>query len=431
MRAPLLAFLLLLPVDAAATGVQEVVLESGATLRAREAEQRGGRWHLVLTSGLKMSLAAERVAAVRPAEGSERASGLNFLGAEPAPPEPRSSPSLDPEGAALFREVERLRAERRFPEAEALLRGELVRRPGDDLRLVLLGRVLVDADRFREALEPLRLAAPDPASTLRRERDLALAEALSRLDRVEEALRVLSATPPDARGEVAALRARLERDRRAGEGLEELSTPRFVVKLPDQGLGGADLRPLVEHLDEAWNELERRLGGAPRERVVVLIQPGDEFWESTGMGRNVGGLYDGKVRVPAGRLDPPSPRLAGVLRHELAHAFVDALTGGRAGTVWHEGIAEHFEGSTVDEALERRLARSWRQGAWPPAYDHATAHSRLEWFLGRWGAGGLRDLLGEWARRGTIDAALEAVTGLDEAELERAWGAALAEKRER
>ena len=77
------------------------------------------------------------------------------------------------------------------------------------------------------------------------------------------------------------------------------------------------------------------------------------------------------------------------------------------------------------------LAAAFEAGQWPPRYNHPIAHSRLEYFLGRWGKAGLRDLLREWSKRGTLDAALRAVTGLDEAELERAWGSALAEKWER
>jgi hypothetical protein len=424
------------PTVLAAGGPVEVRLRGGETMRAKEAVLRDGSWRIELPSGIRLSLPESKVLAVSELSGDReprppRVSGLNYSGA----PDSRAGPELElARGAAdlaLSRRVSTLRNERREAEAEDLLRGELVRVPGDPLRLVLLGQVLVDGDRFREALQHLRLAKPAQGDRgLRRMRGLSLAEAYSRLDRVDEALRVLAATPEDAAGTVAMTRARLLRDHRGSEGLQRVETPRFSVHLPDAD-GRLDTGPLLSHLDAAWNELERALGGAPQERVVVAIYPGTEFWETTGMGGNVGGLYDGKVRVPSGSLDPPSPRLAAVLRHELAHAFVDALTGGRAGSVWHEGIAEHFEGSAVIPALERQLAARFRQGAWPPPYDHPTAHSRVEWFLERFGSSGLRDLLREWARRGTIDAALQAVVGFDEAAMELAWARALEEKWER
>jgi len=419
----------------AASGRLELRLRGGDTMRANEAVLRDGSWQVKLPSGIRLTLAESKVLEVRElsdAQGTEpqRVPGFNSFGGADAPAARPELGGRSSDESSMLRRVRSLQAAGRLGAAEDLLRGELVDSPGDGLRLVLLGQVLVEQDRFSEALQPLRLASPGSDPTLRRARDLSLAEAYSRLDRLDEALRTLASTPDDAAGSVAAARARLSRDLSGSADLQRFETARFSVHLPKGG-GRLDTRPLVRHLDAAWNELESALGGAPRERVVVVIYPGRKFWEATGMGGNVGGLYDGKVRVPAGGLDPPSPRLGAVLRHELAHAFVDALTGGGAGPVWHEGIAEHFEGSAVIPALERRIAAAHQRGAWPPAYDHPTAHSRLEWFLGRWGLSGLRDVLREWARRGTIDAALSAVTGLDEAELEHAWGSALEEKRGR
>ncbi len=419
----------------AASGRLELRLRGGETMRATEAVLRDGAWQVELPSGIRLTLPESKVLEVRELSAAQehrpqRIDGFNALGETETRSGRAELAERSTADTSLLREVRALQAADRLGAAEALLRSELVEEPGSSLRLVLLGQVLVEQDRFSEALEPLRLAAPGTNRTLRRARDLSLSVAYSRLDRLDEALRSLASTPDDAAGSVAAARARLSRDLGGSADLGRFETARFSVHLPTGG-GRLDTRPLISHLDAAWNELESSLGGAPGERVVVVIYPGRKFWEATGMGGQVGGLYDGKVRVPAGSLDPPSPRLGAVLRHELAHAFVDALTLGRAGAVWHEGIAEHFEGSAVIPALERRIAAAHRQGAWPPAYDHPTAHSRLEWFLGRWGLTGLRDVLHEWARRGTIDAALSAVTGLDEAELEHAWGSALEEKRGR
>ena len=124
--------------------------------------------------------------------------------------------------------------------------------------------------------------------------------------------------------------------------------------------------------------------------------------------------------MPAGRIDPPSPRLREVLRHEVAHAFVEEISAGRADAAWQEGIAEHFEGDDVSslEATLRGVARD--PARWPPPETHETAHVRIEWFLRRYGMSAVAAILAAMPARG-VDGALRSVTGLGSAELDEAW----------
>ena len=66
-------------------------------------------------------------------------------------------------------------------------------------------------------------------------------------------------------------------------------------------------------------------------------------------------LYDGSVRIPARGLDRVTPALLGVLRHELAHAFVAERTGGNSPTWLQEGVAQWLEGVDL-AAVDARLA---------------------------------------------------------------------------
>jgi hypothetical protein len=54
-----------------------------------------------------------------------------------------------------------------------------------------------------------------------------------------------------------------------------------------------------------------------------------------------------------------------VLVHELSHAFVDEMSGGRAGRDLQEGLAQYMEGKRIEEELEpaelKRLATSGQQ----------------------------------------------------------------------
>jgi hypothetical protein len=56
------------------------------------------------------------------------------------------------------------------------------------------------------------------------------------------------------------------------------------------------------------------------------------------------GTNDGVIRVPVQGIDAPSPQLVRVLRHELAHSFIAARTGGNCPTWLQEGISQWLEG---------------------------------------------------------------------------------------
>ena len=179
---------------------------------------------------------------------------------------------------------------------------------------------------------------------------------------------------------------------------------------------------LLDELESAHAQIAAELGEAPPERIVVMLYAGTAFWESTGQTRQVSGLYDGKVRVPAGRLTPPSELLRSVLRHEITHAFVDALSGGRADFTWQEGLAEHFERQDITTQVAALRAACRNGGdAWPPRMSHETAHARMEWFLSRYGMAGARDVLAALRSRGTLEGALQEALRQSDADLDAAW----------
>lgn len=415
-----------LTVSAAAHLPVEVVLTSGRVVRALEATTQAGRVRVVLPSGV-MTFAADRVASIRRVTaGSAPGEPAPAPAAAAVPPVPaETTPAVGPAADATATEQARvLMALGRLDDAAHRLRLHLATAPDDAAALVDLGRVLVAQGRFEDALAPLRRAGealPLPRG-LRTARDLALAEALTRLDRLDEAASVLREAPEDARGEVARARLALRRDATASEGLSRHGSEHFVVHL-DPGVGPLDVEPLLVALEETHAALAAALGDAPHDPIIVILHPGSEFWELTRAGADVAGLYDGKVRVPQAEVDPPGPRLSALLRHEVAHAFVDALAAGRADRWWHEGLAEHFEGAPV-AATDRALARGLRAApsAWPPPLTHENAHSRLEHVLRAHGMEGVRRLLAEARRRATIAEALEAAIGLTVEDLDAAWG---------
>jgi hypothetical protein len=100
---------------------------------------------------------------------------------------------------------------------------------------------------------------------------------------------------------------------------------------------------VLDTLTATYREYARRLGFRPDEPVTVVLQTAAAFQD----GRApywAEGVNDGTIRIPVRGLDEPTPRLSLVLRHELAHSFVSAKTGGNCPTWLHEGTAQWLEG---------------------------------------------------------------------------------------
>ena len=171
------------------------------------------------------------------------------------------------------------------------------------------------------------------------------------------------ATPPaggalGALALIAALSAAPALAAQSADGEEGLAV--FRVRFagpPNSELAGEVLRVLRE----AERESRGRLGFGPPGPLTVVLES-DAALQETGLPEWADGLYDGNIRVPAGGLERPTERLVTVLRHELAHKFIDARTGGNCPAWLQEGLSQWLEGDAPNREDERmaRLARERR-----------------------------------------------------------------------
>ncbi len=119
-------------------------------------------------------------------------------------------------------------------------------------------------------------------------------------------------------------------------------------------------RVLLESLERTYADLVQDLGSAPSGKIEVVVYAERDWRLATQAPDWAGGLFDGRVRVPAQGLTGVTPRLLSVLRHEMAHAFVHARTNGRAPTWLHEGLAQAEEGKS-SAPYAGALLRAWRE----------------------------------------------------------------------
>lgn len=216
------------------------------------------------------------------------------------------------------------------------------------------------ADALPVAEQAVRLNAQSPDA------HNILAFALYQRDRTKEAIaewkRSLELRPSE---KIQAMLERAERELAAEEGYGEQASSHFTMRY-EGSRAPADLRrSLLAYLEETYNDLSRQFGDAPRQSIVVILYTDQAFFDVTKAPSWMGALNDGKLRIPLRGADMASGELARVLRHELAHSFVNALSRGRAPVWLHEGIAQHLEGKSISPS-GRVLARGFSTGHYIP-----------------------------------------------------------------
>lgn len=169
--------------------------------------------------------------------------------------------------------------------------------------------------------------------------------------------------------------------------------------------------------------------------TIVILYEGRRFFELREMPDWVGGSYDGKIRVPIDLGRPPDEALLGLLRHELAHAFLARVSRGRAPGWLQEGLAQLVEGRRVDPAtaaatfaesptdilttLEAALGQRADRAAARRAYTLSL--SFVEYLGSRVGSAGVVCLAADLGQGRDLGDAFEGQFGASPRSMEAAW----------
>ena len=84
-------------------------------------------------------------------------------------------------------------------------------------------------------------------------------------------------------------------------------------------------------------------GFSPRETISVSLYTDQQFFDVSRVPAWVGALNDGKIRLPINGVEVVDTTFSRVLKHELAHSFINQMTRGRCPTWLNEGIAQLME----------------------------------------------------------------------------------------
>jgi tetratricopeptide (TPR) repeat protein len=174
-------------------------------------------------------------------------------------------------------------------------------------------------------------------------------------DRTRDAIRTWKRSlelRPDAA--IQQMLAKAERDITAEADFSERASSHFTLRYEGQQTSETFRRELIATLESHYDDLVRQLGAAPRNSIPVILYTGQAFFDVTQAPSWTGALNDGKLRIPVEGVNQVTPELSRVLKHELAHSFINQISGGRCPQWLHEGIAQAVEPKQL--ANGRRLA---------------------------------------------------------------------------
>ena len=233
--------------------------------------------------------------------------------------------------------------------------------PQNDVILVSYAAVLVQLGRAADAVPLVERAtrvAPNSADAW-----MILGYANYSADRVPQAItawkRSIALRPDD---NVQKFLSRAQRELTAESQFSESETGHFSIHY-EGATTSAELRYQVQaSLESSYSDLVRDLGISPRQNISVSLYTNQAFFDVTEAPAWIGALNDGKLRIPVQGLTSVTPELARVLKHELAHSFINQVTHGRCPQWLHEGVAQVIEPKQLGPTRGRRLAELYRGG---------------------------------------------------------------------
>jgi tetratricopeptide (TPR) repeat protein len=227
---------------------------------------------------------------------------------------------------------------------------------------------------------------------------------------------------------VQALLARAERETTAESNFQQSETGHFQLRYEGASTPAPLRREIEQTLEQEYSQLEAELGIAPQNTISVSLYSDKAFFDVTQAPSWTGALNDGKLRIPIQGLKQVTPALARILKHELAHSFINQASQGRCPQWLNEGIAQLIEPRTLG-ARGARLAQLYSAHGEVPLQqlqssfmDYSSDEARLvydqalaaaEYIRQTYGPGELSLLLERIGEDGSVNSALQSTLHTD------------------
>lgn len=243
------------------------------------------------------------------------------------------------------------------------------------------------------------------------------------------------------------LRQKLEKLTRETTIEKQLSTveeEHFLIKFHgnQKDYEGYELKTMLR---ETYLAIARDLAHYLNHKTTVLFYDAKQFHQVGNLAHWIGGLYDGKVRLPMHPRGFGEKQLRAVMRHEVAHVFLDDL-GRKRTPVWlHEGFAVYQQNKVdpissqvlrvlkdpsqilplTDLFNEKVFEKNKDNPVWMNLF-YMQSYDLVDYIIGRYGAFYVKQLTLAFADNKNAEQAISEVLKISIAKLEKEWTASLA-----
>ncbi len=150
-----------------------------------------------------------------------------------------------------------------------------------------------------------------------------------------------------------------ERDAFAEADFAQKESVHFTLRYEGKQTSEVLRGQILGTLESEYDDLVVQLGIEPRASIPVILYTEQAYFDVTQAPSWSGAVNDGKLRIPIQGVSSVNSDLARVLKHELAHSFINQLSGGRCHLFLNEGVAQVIEPKSLS-SRGRQLAELFR-----------------------------------------------------------------------
>jgi tetratricopeptide (TPR) repeat protein len=237
--------------------------------------------------------------------------------------------------------------------------------------------------------------------------------------------------------------AKAQREQNVETDFNQRESSHFVLHYEGKQTSEAFRAQILAALESDFDDLARDLGNPPRDSILVTLYTEQAFFDVTRAPSWTGALNDGKLRIPISGLNSMTSELARVLKHELAHTFINHLSAGRCPPWLHEGIAQMLEPKSLGSdgrqlallfKTQRNIPLNVLEGSFmslsgSEAYlAYAESLASVTYINDSYGMSDIQRILQRLAEGSSTEAALRATIHSDYGQLEADLGKYLGDK---
>jgi tetratricopeptide (TPR) repeat protein len=237
--------------------------------------------------------------------------------------------------------------------------------------------------------------------------------------------------------------AKAQREQNVETDFAQRESSHFVLHYEGQQSSETFRGQIIAALESDYDDLSRDLGTPPRDNILVTLYTEQAFFDVTRAPSWSGAINDGKLRIPVSGLTSMTSELARVLKHELAHSFINQISGGRCPPWLHEGIAQLLEPKSLGSEghqlaqlfkAQRNIPLNVLEGSFlrfsgSEAYvAYAESLAAVSYINDAYGMGDIQRILQLLSQGSSTEAALRATIHSDYGQLEGELGKYLSDK---